>query len=120
MTVETDFHALLTGHAPLAALVDDRVALNAADEAPTYPLVVFNVSHAPITDIGGTQLADQCTVSVECWAETALAADEVADAVAAAVATAPIARGAAPTSRASTFDPQLGLDSTTLTFDWWG
>ena len=46
-------------------------------------------------------------------------ADAVADAVAAAVLTAPAAAGATITGRAGVFDEDLGLDGTQLTLEWW-
>ena len=43
----------------------------------------------------------------------------VADAVKAAVATAPAASGACVTGRSSTFDPETGQDGTVLAVEWW-
>ena len=52
--------------------------------------------------------------------EDFLTAEQVADAVVGAMATAPLARGVLQNARASTHDPEMGLDGTTLAFDWWG
>ena len=119
MSIETDFRALLAGHAPLAALVSTRIALNAVPEGASFPLVVFATSHDRQNGLDGTLLYDNCSIAVQCWADTAAIADAVADAVLAAVATAPSARSATVSDRGTTFDPDLGADGVTLTVSWW-
>jgi hypothetical protein len=120
MSIEADFRATLVAHAPLTALVPAaRIAQNAVDSGGTSPAVVFIATHAPILGLDSTQLGDQCQLEVQCWAESAVAADAVADAVKAAVATAPAAACAVVTSRASTFDPETGQDGTVLSVEWW-
>lgn len=121
MSIETDFRALLAGHAPLTSLVGTRIALNATPEASPMPLVVFSAAHDRQMNVDGTLAYDACTLAVQCWADgasAAVVADAVADAVIAAVATAPAARGAIVTERSTTFDPELGADGTTLTVSW--
>lgn len=119
MSIETDFRALLAAHAPLTALVSGRIALNAVPENSSFPLVVFAATHDRQFNVDGTLAYDACTLSVQCWADTAAAADAVADAVIAAVATAPAARSATVSERSTTFDPEIGADGTTLTVSWW-
>lgn len=119
MSVETDFRALLAGHTPLSALVGARIALNAVPEGSAFPLVVFAASHDRQNGLDGALLYDNTTLDVQCWAETAAAADAVADAVIAAVATAPVLHSATVLSRATNFDPDLGADGTALQVSWW-
>ena len=119
MSIETDFRALLAAHAPLTALVGARIALNAVPEGSAFPLVVFAASHDRINGLDGLLLADNCSLAVQCWADSAAAADAVADAVLAAVETAPAARSATVADRSTTFDPDLGADGVTLTVSWW-
>jgi hypothetical protein len=119
MSVETDFRALLAGYSALTALVGTRIALNAAPEAASLPLVVFSATHDRNSNLDGTLAYDACTLAVQCWADGSVAADAVADAVILAVATAPAARGATVVERSTTFDPDLGADGTTLTVSWW-
>ena len=90
MSIEADFRATLVAHAPLTALVPaERIAQNAVDQGGgTSAAVVFLATHSPILGLDNTQLGDQCQLEVQCWAQTAVAADAVADAVAAAVAQA--------------------------------
>lgn len=119
MSVETDFRALLAARTQLTALVSTRIALNAVPEGSSAPLVVFAVQHQRQFGLGTTVLADQCSITVQCWADTAVAADAVADEVATAVAGAPAARGAVVVDRGSAFDEELGMDCTVLTVEWW-
>ena len=119
MSIETDFRALLAAHAPLTALVGTRIALNAAPEGQEPPLVVFGCRHDRTLGLDGTLLADQCALDVQCWADSAVAADAVADAVVAAVANANPDAGACVITRASTHDPELGLDGVVMTVEWW-
>ena len=119
MSIETDFRALLAGHAGLAALVGARVALNAVPAGSDLPVVVFGATHDRTLGLDNALLADRATLLVQCWDDTAAGADAVADAVILAVATAPAAAGAVVLDRASSFDPELGLHATELTVEWW-
>lgn len=120
MSIEADFRATLVAHAPLIALVPAaRIAQNAVDPGAVGAAVVFAATHNRILGLDNTLLGDQCQIEVQCWAESAVAADALADAVVAAVATAPAASGACVTGRASSFDPETGQDATLLTVEWW-
>lgn len=119
MSIETDFRATLAAHAPLAALVGTRIALNAVPEGEDVPLVVYACAHDRTLGLDNSLLADQCAIQVDCWAATGTQAEQVADAVVAAVATAPADSGACVLTRAPTHDPELGLDGVTLTVEWW-
>jgi len=119
MSVETDFHTLLLGHAPVAALVGNRVAQHAVPEGADFPLVVYTVAHTPLLSLGNVQLADQCAITVQCWAQGALQADELADAVVQALAGANGATGACMVARVGLFDSDLQLDCTELSVEWW-
>lgn len=119
MSIEADFRALLAGHAGVAALVGTRIAQNAVPDAAGLPCVVFNANHNRILGLDNSLQADQAAIAVQCWAETAAAADALADAVTAAVATAPAAAGAVVLDRSSAYDAELGLDATALTVEWW-
>jgi hypothetical protein len=119
MSVEQDFRALLAAHAPLTALVGQRIAQNAiAPSVGTYPLVVYIVSHGYEHALDGTVLDHTCTIQAQAWANDPAEADAVADAIAAALAAAPQAAGATIISREGVFDEDAGLDGTTLSIDW--
>jgi hypothetical protein len=115
MSAETEFRALLAAYAPLTALVGTRIAQNAVPQAAALPYVAFTASHAPEFGLDNTLLSNVVTFSVECWAETAAAADVVANQVKAAL----LADARVCTSRSSAFDPDVGLDATVLTCEWW-
>lgn len=119
MSIETDFRALLAGHAGLTALVGTRIALNAVPPGMARPLVVFTAAHDLTHNLLGQAVADTCSLAVQCWADTAAAADAVADQVAAAVAAAPSDAGAVVLDRATGYDPDLDLHATVLTVEWW-
>lgn len=119
MSIEADFRALLAAYAPLTALVGPRIALNAVPESSAFPLVVFTAAHDRQMNVDGTLAYDICTLSVQCWSDTAAAADAVGDAVIAAIATAPAARAAIVIDRNTTFDSDLGADGAQLTVSWW-
>ena len=114
MSAETDFRAALVAHAPLTALVGQRVRLNAAEQADVMPYVVFTSEHDLQSSLTGAALGDLCTFTVQCWAKTAVEAAAVADActVAATSAQAPV------TARATGFDPELAADAVVLTIPW--
>lgn len=119
MSIETDFRALLAAHAPLAALVGNRIAQDAITEGATGALVVFSARHDPTLGLDNTVLADICTLAVQCWADTGAQAAAVAAAVKAAVATAPADTGACVLDESTTHDPEIGLDGVLLTVEWW-
>lgn len=120
MSIETDFRGTLATYLPLTALVADRIAQDAVPEGAAGPLVVFAVRRQPLQALDGAVLANACTFDVQCWAATAALAAQVADAVVAAVATAPATVGAGIEQRATTHDPELGLDGVQLSVTWWG
>lgn len=120
MSIETDFRATLVAHAPLVALIGPRLALNALPDAVGLPALVYGVRHDRTSGLDGTLLADQAGIVVQCWGDTAASAQAVADAVVAAVSTAPAAAGAVVNDRSDTFDADLGIDGVVLTVEWWG
>jgi hypothetical protein len=118
MTAEDEFRALLAGHAPLAALVGNRIAQHAISEGQKPPLVVFNATHAPEYGVGGGLLCDEIDFTVQCWGMTALQAEQVAAAVRGACAAAPGTRYCAVMGERGTFDSELQLDGVELTVEW--
>lgn len=118
MSAESEFHALLSGHAPLAALVGGHIARNAIQQGPSA-FVVYASVHAPVYGLNGELHADQVTFSVQCWARTASGADAVADEVVAALSGAGAIRGATVLERADAHDAETGLDCVSLSIEWW-
>lgn len=114
MSAETTFRALLAADGTLAGLVGGRIAQNAVPQGETLPLVVFASSHNPSLSTDGTLLADEVTFVVQCWAADGVQADQVADAVANA-----LALSAAVIGRETAYNDELKLDCTVLTVQWW-
>ncbi|MDT7836456.1 tail completion protein gp17 [Aquabacterium sp. OR-4] len=119
MSIETDFRALLAADAGVIALAGTAIAHNAIGQGVAPPYVVFTAQHDRLLGLDNTVLADQCVLTVQCWARKVAEAEALADAVVAAVATAPARHGACVTARASAYDEETGLDATVLTVEWW-
>lgn len=106
----------LLAHAPLTALVGQRVALGAASEGWAMPWVIYTRTHEYERGLDGSILADHITVEVQCWALRAVQAAEVAAAAASALAA--ITAGIV-TTRVGGYDAEMGADAVVLTFEWW-
>lgn len=119
MSIETDFRALLAGHAPLVALVGPRIAQNVVPQGAATPFVAFTTQHDLTHNLLSEVMADACTLSVQCWAKTSLEADAVADACVAAVALAHPTAGATVISRSGGYDDEVDLHATILQVEWW-
>ena len=86
MSAETLLRAGLVAHAPLLALVAQRIYPDAIPEDQPLPAVVYVRSNTErIRSTSGRSFGEWVDVSVQCWAETRSIADAVADAVIAAV-----------------------------------
>lgn len=121
MSIENDLVSVLTGYAPLSALVDNRVSQHAADPTDAMPLVVWNSSSDPLGGFDGNDQIEQATITLECWATTAVGAAAVADQVKAALDAYDATHGTESvvvTSRQGAHDPELGLDGEVVTVQW--
>lgn len=119
MSAETEFRALLVAHAGLAALVGTRVAEAAVPPGSPLPYVAFVSRHDRTHNLAGQLMADQVFFTVQCWAESAAAAAAVAAQVVLAVEGADPDRGAVVLNTETAFDPELQLDASILTVEWW-
>lgn len=121
MSAEGDYRAALLAHAPLVALVGQRVALHAVAEGQPLPVVVFTGAHEKQQMLRGA--ADtRVTFATECWARTAAEAVAVADAVEAAVLvfdTASTTTSATVLDRQDAFDSETLLEGVVLSVEWW-
>jgi Protein of unknown function (DUF3168) len=115
VSAETDLQAILEAYAPLAALVDDRIAQNAAAQDDALPYVVYTSQHTPDFGLSNALLATNVQFRIECWDTDAAGADAVADQVRAAL----LAEGVVCTARVTGNDPDMGLQATVLVADWW-
>jgi Protein of unknown function (DUF3168) len=115
VSAETELQTLLEAYAPLTALVGDRIAQNAIDQGEAVPYVVYTSQHRPDYGLNNNILANNVQLRIECWAGSAEAADDIADAVRAAL----LADGVVCTSRVTGHDADTALDATILVADWW-
>jgi hypothetical protein len=117
MSAETDLRALLVASAGVTALVGTRIAADRMEQGSARPFVVFARSASePLQCLDGSVLKTLVTLDVQCWADTRASAEAVADAVTAAV------RGVLTQTvpaRAALFEPELDLEASVLTVQWW-
>lgn len=115
MSIESDFRGWLTGAAGVTALVPAAsIAQNEVAEGIAPPYIAFEIQRVPDYGLDNTLLSTQITASIGCWATAPGSADTIADAVTTALA----AEGLVITQRGSTFNPETGLDGTTLVAEW--
>lgn len=119
MSAETQFRALLVGHAQTSALVGDRVAINAIGQGDAVPYIVFTAAHDIERNLAGDVIDDRVTFTTQCWADTAVGALAVAGAVQACIGSAPPELGVSVQALDTSYDPEAKLDSVTLTVEWW-
>lgn len=119
MSAEAQFRGLLAGHAPLVAMVDDRIALNAVPEGGGYPCIAYSVALTTEACLDPADDETHATITVQCWAGSPTEARALADEVRAAVEAAPAAHCAWVMSEGTVFAEELGLDGVQLDVDWW-
>ena len=113
-SVETTVRALLVGSAPIAAIVGQRVGINAAAQGWAPPDIVYTTQHQREFFLTGAVAADVCTIELQCWAQTAANASALADLVESALLDA----GGLPATRQTGYDPELGLDAEIIGCTW--
>lgn len=116
MSAETALRALLAADSATAALVSTRIAADRIEQGATRPFVVFTrVATENEYGLNGTLHAAKCVFDVQCWGDTRVSVQAVADAVQAALE----ADYRAVTARANGYDGELDLEAVTLSVDWW-
>lgn len=106
MSAESDLYASLSAHAPLVAIVSDRIWPDVIPEGATLPAVVYaRVSTEPVVSVSGRYFGDDASMLVQCWANDRDSADACADAVSAALRSA----GHSYTGRSGGYDSETGL-----------
>ena len=116
MSAESEIRTLLGAASAVTSLVSTRIRANRAEQGDDRPFVIFTRSATEVQQgLGGTVLATKVVFDVECWADTRLAAEALADAVQAAL----VADGRAIVGRASGYDGDLDLEASIVSVDWW-
>jgi hypothetical protein len=82
MSLETDFVTLLKNNVGVAALVVDRIAWGQLPAARPRPLISLWMTTRPIDyTMDGPSGIDAAYIQIDCWADSYLAAGDVANAV---------------------------------------
>lgn len=116
MSAETELRTLLLADAPTAALVSTRVSADRIEQGAARPFIVFTRS-ATVREktLSGAVLGVLATLTVQCWADTRVAAEAVADAAQTAIEAA----YHTVSNREAASDPDLDLEAAVLTVEWW-
>lgn len=119
MTIDSDVFAVMSGHAPLTALLGVGAAFrmypSVIAQGEPMPAAAYAIRTDPVAGLEGVVLASQSRIVVECWAEGIAQAKDVADAVVGAFAAASVPCA----GRDGRFDLEIGLHVESVEFDWW-
>lgn len=119
MSIDSDVFAVMSGHAPLTALLGSgsafRMYPSVIAQGEPMPAGAYAIRSDTVQTLEGIVAAYQTRVVVECWAEGIAEAKSVADAVVSAFASAVVP----VQSRDGRFDVDIGLHVETVEFDWW-
>lgn len=113
MSADADFRAELSNYAPLVALVGTNIAMNAVSQGAGLPSVVFTSQSEREYTLDNTLAAERILFDVQCWAQTGVSAQEVADTVEAAVSGTQYL----VTARSCGYDEQTDLHAEVLTIE---
>ena len=124
MSAETEFRAELLAHAPLLALVGgvpSRIAFDKVPQTTPRPFVVMVRESTELIDtLDGSDNGARITFGLQCWGDTRAQAEEIADAVVAALrASTREPNGIPIEERSAIAEPDLDFEGVHLTVDWW-
>lgn len=113
---DTAIRASLAGHAPLTALVANRIAHDAAEQKWGPPFIAIERTETEEQrTLSGELMGTRVVYDVSCWSKVRAEANTVADAAAAAILDAQ----QEVTNRSSAYDPDTDLVATVITVEWW-
>lgn len=119
MSIDTDVYAVMSGHAPLTALLGSganfRMFPSVIAQGVAMPAGAYALRTEPVGTVDGLVVAYQTRVTVQCWAEGIAQAKQIADAVVGAFSAVVVPLQ----TRDGTFDAEIGLHVETVEFDWW-
>ena len=116
MSAVTDLRALLLADAAVAALVGTRISADRITQGAGRPFIVFaRTDTKRDKTLDGSVVSVLVSFDVQCWADTRLVADQVADAVQAAIERA----DQDISSRSSVYEDDLDFEGESLAVDWW-
>jgi len=113
MSAESILYTILAADVGVTALVGTRIYPDLIPQGKAPPYIGYErVATDPIATIHGTILGTDAGMVVACWAETRIQAEQIADAVAAAMQ----AGGHVYTSRGAELDDATGRLAATLDY----
>lgn len=116
MSAETFTNATLSAAAGVTALVGAKIYPDEIPQTAVLPFIAFErAASAPEYTLNNTLAGTRVDIQVACWAATRIAAEQIADAVQAAMLTA----GATHSERQALFDEETGSRGALIGFDVW-
>jgi hypothetical protein len=116
MSVESDLVASLLAHAPLAALIGDRLVPDKMAHGPR-PFIVYVVKRTPEYNLLNELQCEQCDFALQIWGDDRQSADAATDALIAALAASTVEpRGIPYDERDVVVDHDLDLEGNEVTF----
>jgi len=80
-TITTSLYTYLAADGGITALASTRIYPVVIPQNPTFPLITYQVVSTPVLHTLDGTSAPNSRIQIDCWAETALAAHGLADAV---------------------------------------
>ena len=116
MSAETDLRTLLLATGAVTALVGTRISADRIEQGAARPFIVFARSGTDrLVGLDGTLHGVRVTLDIQCWADTRVNAEAVASAIELAIESV----HQFVTARTGDYDPELDLEASLLTVDWW-
>lgn len=116
MSLDTDLRAALAAYPAVTALVGSAIVSDRMEQGTPRPYIVFIRADTQYTKgLDGTIFAERSEFDVQCWADTRASANAVAD----AITTMLDADQRTILSRTTAYDPDLDLEATLLSVEWW-
>lgn len=117
MSAESACRAALLAAPAVVALVDQRIAIDRMEEGAAFPFIVLSRTASSMEYVlDGNLMGSECSMEIQCWADSHLAAAAVADAALQCInATLPNQ----VSGRSNAHDPDTDRSLVSLTVQWW-
>lgn len=120
MSVESDLVASLLAYAPLAALIGTRLSPDKVLDKTARPFIVYTVRREPLHTLDNVRRSTLYEFNLQVWADTRASADDVADALEAALAASALEEGGIPVDERQTIsEPDLDFEGNEVSFTLW-
>lgn len=121
MSVESDLRDSLLSHAPLAALVQGRIRPDKVEKGEARPYIVYLVKRTPQHTLDNVVRTTLYEFRMQCWADKREDAEDVADALEAALAASALEppNGIPVDERFVLAEHDLDMEGTEVAFTLW-